>query len=315
MSVFRNFMVISRYEFMFGGVFFLLSVSFLGSGSWVRLKSKFILVVLGVIVWYLSHMIGSKVNCLADYELDRKYKVHLADAVDFLGRKTIWGVIIVESFLALFFTLVMVFLVGKPILVVLWVFGWLVTMGYSLEPLRLKRRGVLNPLSLILVLYTLPIAFGYIALSDSVNLLIVKLLIAVGLQMFSLILLNEVEDIPEDRDQNIRTPCVRYGLWPVVPIAAVIYIAGVVMTIIYFFRIIQADTVRWGFLIVAGLVQLIVIRDLFSLTVIAWKQKLIPDESQIYLDKTRTLGKRNAFHFAVLGLTFGIGSVLTLNFI
>src|SRR5215211_6953568 len=112
MSYVRAFAVVSRYEFMFGGIFFLFVVSALASGHWDNLWHNAGLAGWGTVTWYLSHMIGSQVNCLADYELDRKYKVRVPQAVDRLGRNTIWGLILVESLLALLVTLHMVGLTG-----------------------------------------------------------------------------------------------------------------------------------------------------------------------------------------------------------
>ena len=98
----------------------------------------------------------------------------------------------------------------------LWGIGWLVSMGYSLEPVRFKRRGFLNPALLLAVLYAFPMhIYGYVVLRSDPDMTVIAVLTAVGLQMFSLILINEVEDIPEDRAYGIETPVVKFGLYPV----------------------------------------------------------------------------------------------------
>jgi len=198
-----DFFIVSRYEYMVGGIFFLFTVSALATGSWAQFGASLALIGLGTAVWYLSHMIGSQINCVADNELDRTYKVRVAAAVDRLGSPFILGCIVLESVLAVLLVWYMARLTGKWALPLLWGIGWLISMGYSLEPVRFKRRGFFNPASLIAVLYALPMIYGYVALRDDLDMVIVAVLAAVGLQMFGLILINEVEDIPEDRAGGI----------------------------------------------------------------------------------------------------------------
>lgn len=313
MSYVRAFVSVNRLEFAPGGVFFLFVVSALASEYWARLWDNAVLIIWGTVVWYLSHAIGSQVNCLADYELDRQYKLRLAQAVDYLGRRVIWGLVLVESFLALLVTLHMVGLTGKPLLTVLWIIGWLVTLGYSLEPIRFKRRGFLNPISLLLVLYILPITYGYVALKNTGNIMVIILLAAIGLQMLSLILMNEVEDIAEDEAHNIETPCVRYGLWHVVAVALPLFIVGAIVTTYIFYRLVDSGSFQLILVLLGGLGQLFIIRDLVSLAAISRRETISTNCQGTELKEVRYLGRRNAVHFAILGLTVSLGSVLSLQ--
>jgi 4-hydroxybenzoate polyprenyltransferase len=294
-------------------VFFLFIVSALASGSWAWMGQNLPLVSLGTLVWYLSHLIGSQVNCLADYELDKDYKVRLARSVDQLGSRTIWVLIIAESVLALLITVLMSRMTGRPILCLLWLVGWGTAMGYSLEPLRFKRRGFLNPLSLTLVLYTLPVMYGYLALARSVETTVVFLLVAVGVQMFSLILMNEVEDIPEDTAHRILTPFVRYGIRPSVVVALLLFIVGAAGTISGLFILIDRAAVQWPFMGVAALGFFVVIKDLASLISASGLKKHDGQNQELLVKLLRTCGRRNALHFAILGLVIGVGTALTLK--
>jgi 4-hydroxybenzoate polyprenyltransferase len=298
---------------MVGGIFFLFTVSALATGTWTRLGASLAVVGWGIAVWYLSHLIGSQVNCVADNELDRTYKVRVATAVDRLGSPFIWGCIVVESILALLVAWYMARLTGKWVLPLLWVIGWLISMGYSLEPVRFKRRGFLNPAALIAVLYAVPIIYGYVALRNDLDVAVVSVLAAVGLQMFSLILINEVEDIPEDSAHGIETPVVRLGLFPVAVTALLMFALPAVITIGGFATLIENTVARWVFVFAATLGQLVVIRDLVALTHVA-RQPATAGAAQGAMPlEIRRIGKRSSVHFAILGLTIAIGSALALS--
>ena len=309
MSALRAFLVVSRYEFMFGGVFFLMIVSILATGSWQRMADSGLLIGLGIALWYLSHMLASQVNCIADHSLDRVYKRHLAAAVDRLGIRRIWLFVWGESLLALACAAYMFALTGKPLLPTLWIFGWLVSMGYSVEPFRFKRRGILNPLSLILVLYALPMLYGYHALSDRINANILLLLAATGLQMLSLIVLNELEDIPEDSIHGIRTPLVCYGLWPALPVVLVLFIVGAGMSLYLFSGLIESSWPKVSFLVLGSAGMAFIAKDIVALTVTAWQGRAAAIED---LRLIRLLGRRNSMHFAALGLVMCMGSIFSL---
>ena len=307
-----DFFIVSRYEYMVGGIFFLFTVSALATGSWAQLRASLAIVGLGIVVWYLSHMIGSQINCVADNELDRTYKVRVAAAVDRLGSPFILGCIVVESVLALLVVWYMARLTGKWSLLLLWGVGWLISMGYSLEPVRFKRRGFLNPASLIAVLYALPMIYGYVALRDDLDMVIVTVLTAVGLQMFGLILINEVEDIPEDRAGGIETPVVKFGLGPIATIALFMFALPAAVTIGGFAILIENPGARLPFVIAATLGQLLIIRDLVALTVVAHRSAVDGALDEPLPEEIRRIGKRNSIHFAILGLTIAIGSALAL---
>ncbi len=312
MSNTRAFLTITRCEFLVGGVFFLFVVSALASGNWGQLRANIFIIICGIVVWCFSHMIGSQINCLADRDLDKEHKAKLFQSVNYLGQRKIWTFICIESIVAFLCTIYMAVLTGKPMLTVFWVLGWIIAVGYSLEPIRFKRRGLLNPFSLVLVLYVLPISFGCLALKNEMDVLVVKLFVSLGFQMFSLILMNELEDIPEDRHHNIETPCVRYGMWPIVPIALALFLFGAIATFICFYQLVDSKNTRYIIILLGVLGHIVIIRDLLIASIISWKSRSIDCPQSNKYQEVRRLGKRNAMHFGILGFIISFGCFLTL---
>src|SRR5919112_3473890 len=92
------FLVVSRVEFMVMGIP-VITLSALLAASRPDDLTGDNAVRLGLLtaVWYLAYWICSQVNCIADYELDKRYKSRLPQAIDILkGPRTLWAMIAVE---------------------------------------------------------------------------------------------------------------------------------------------------------------------------------------------------------------------------
>src|SRR5215218_8841229 len=142
----RAFLVVSRVEFMVMGIP-VIALSALLAASRPNDLMGHGAVRLGLLtaMWYLAYWISSQVNCLADYELDKRYKSRLPQAIDILkGPRTIWAMIAVETLVASAIVFYLAISESRIGLVVLWVVGLFLVGAYSLEPLRFKRRGFLN---------------------------------------------------------------------------------------------------------------------------------------------------------------------------
>ena len=164
-------------------------------------------------LWYLAYWICSQVNCIADYELDKRYKSRLPRAIDILkGPRTIWAIIAVESVVASAIVVYLAISESRIGLVVLWVVGLLLVGAYSLEPLRFKRRGFLNLVTLSLILYFLPALYIYYAMAPQMKILPLLALLGFSTQMIGLLLVNQIEDYHEDKAMNVLTSTVRWGL-------------------------------------------------------------------------------------------------------
>jgi 4-hydroxybenzoate polyprenyltransferase len=208
------FLVVSRVEFMVMGIPIialsaLLATSRLGDLTGDNAGRLGLLTA----VWYLAYWICSQVNCIADYELDKRYKSRLPRSIDILkGPGTIWSMIAVETMVASAIVVYLAISESRLGLVVLWVVGLFLVAAYSLEPLRFKRRGVLNLVTLSLILYFLPSLYIYYAMAPRMEMLPLLGLVGFSTQMIGLLLVNQIEDYHEDKQMNVLTSTVRWGL-------------------------------------------------------------------------------------------------------
>jgi len=210
----RAFLVISRVEFMVMGIP-VIAISALLAASRPDDLTGDDAVRLGLLtaLWYLAYWICSQVNCIADYELDKRYKSRLPQAIDILkGPRTIWAMIAVETLVASAIVFYLAISESRIGLVVLWVVGLFLVGAYSLEPLRFKRRGFLNLVTLSLILYFLPALYIYYAMAPQMKILPLLALLGFSTQMIGLLLVNQIEDYHEDREMNVLTSTVRWGL-------------------------------------------------------------------------------------------------------
>jgi 4-hydroxybenzoate polyprenyltransferase len=208
------FLVVSRVEFMVMGIPVIAIPALLAISRPNDLMGDDA-VRLGLLtaVWYLAYWICSQVNCIADYELDKTYKSRLPQSIDILkGRRTIWLMVTVEIVVASTIVLYLAISESRVGLVVLWVVGVFLIAAYSLEPLRFKRRGFLNLVTLSLILYFLPALYIYYALAPHIRILPLLALLGFSTQMIGLLLVNQIEDYHEDKEMNVLTSSVRWGL-------------------------------------------------------------------------------------------------------
>lgn len=235
----RAFLIVSRVEYMPSAInevgipacLALLSTPF--SSSFVALT------LVGLVIWWLAHWIGSHINCLSDYEVDRKYKVRLPEAIEVIGKKNLKIIIVVEIVVT---TAIVFFLsahLQKPLLIVLWFVGLAFAFGYSVIPFRFKGKKLWNPFALAVVLYVCPMLFEYHLLSSTLDALPILVIFLFVLQMIPMFFVDEVSDYEEDQDVGIETPCVFYGRFKVTVAALVIYIVSTIAMIGVFLSIHQ----------------------------------------------------------------------------
>jgi 4-hydroxybenzoate polyprenyltransferase len=208
------FLLVSRVEFMVMGIPVIVLSAFLAASRFNDLMGDGA-IRLGLLtaLWYLAYWICSQVNCIADYELDKTYKSRLPRSIDILkGPRTIWLMIAVESVVASAIVFYLAITESRVGLVVLWVIGLFLIGAYSLEPLRFKRRGFLNLVTLALILYFLPALYIYYAMAPQMKILPLLALMGFSTQMFGLLLVNQIEDYHEDKQMNVLTSSVRWGL-------------------------------------------------------------------------------------------------------
>jgi 4-hydroxybenzoate polyprenyltransferase len=208
------FLVVSRVEFMIMGIPVIALSALLAASRPGDLTGDGA-VRLGLLtaLWYLAYWICSQVNCIADYELDKRYKGRLPRAIDTLkGPRTVWVMIAVETVVASAIVAYLAIHESRVGLVVLWGVGLFLIAAYSLEPLRFKRRGLLNLVTLSLILYFLPSLYIYYAMAPHMKILPLLALLGFSTQMIGLLLVNQIEDYHEDKQMNVLTSTVRWGL-------------------------------------------------------------------------------------------------------
>lgn len=312
----RALVVVSRVEFMPGGLFFVFASAALACRTWPAMNRGLPLIIGGAVVWYMSHLIGSQVNCLADVEIDREHKARLAAATSVLGRMPIVISIGVEAAAALAVAGWLAASTGRPVLPLVWLAGFALAVAYSVEPVRLKRRGWMNPCCLVLILYALPMAFGYLTLARSAAVPELGIAAATGGQMLALILLNPAEDIATDRAAGIQTPCTMHGLRVIAPIAAAIFVAGTACSLWLALGLAsRSSPAAVVGLLLAYAAQLAVCADLCHLAVLSRVSRsgALPPGTSRRADRMARLVRHNPAHFAVLGITFAAITGLLLR--
>jgi 4-hydroxybenzoate polyprenyltransferase len=182
-----------------------------------------------LVIWLFGHWVGSSINCLADYPVDRLdtgRKARLAIAIDRAGVRPLLIINLAEAIAATAISIWLALRFGKPLLPVFWLAGLIIAYFYSFDPIRLKRRNLLNPISLTTIVYVMPFAFGYHLLSPTWRLFDVAVLFTYSVQIGASFFADEVPDHDEDKAMDVRTPCVVYGRRAASLLAAAFYIVS-----------------------------------------------------------------------------------------
>ena len=244
---FKQYLIISRHEYILpagisiGGITILLAIS-----SFSELLTKIYFLLAGGCVLNLSNFIGSKINCISDYESDKKYErvgiVHKSKfprAIDSIGRNNIIRIIIFEIIITFIIVTWLAIVLTRIILLELWLLGLALAMAYSIKPLRFKGRGVLNIITLTLILYVLPVTFVYYIIREAMNFFHFLVLAGFGAQVCAMILENELEDYPEDKTLNDRNPCVRWGIKKTAYVGLLLTVLSALFLIVVLFTVLK----------------------------------------------------------------------------
>lgn len=266
MTNLEAFLVVGRKEYMPSainevGLPALLAVLAVGFGG-----GLFIWAHVALAVWLLAHLIGAQINCLADYDLDRRFKSRLPAAIDLIGKRVLKRWIWVEVVGTTLIVLAVTIGLRRPLLLVFWILGVILALLYSVPPVRLKGRVLWNPVTLTLVLYVLPMFFVLHLLTGGFDLLGSTVILLFSVQMVPMFLVDEVSDMEEDREVGLKTPCVVWGRGPVTLAATGIYILSAVGLVATFFAFRMFES-PWAWVLVATAVVLYgkVVADLVKL--------------------------------------------------
>jgi len=166
------------------------------------------LAVIGFVL--LVFAFGNAINSYSDAKSD----------ISNLRKKSISDAVSKIKFLKLLIVAEFIFIAAGAVVLfgsnfVVWILGGIAgffMLGYSVEPLRFKGRGILHVVSLSLSVYILPPMFVYFALVENIVLGFVALLIFYSLFRTGVSLINNIDDYFEDKKQGIKTTAVAFGV-------------------------------------------------------------------------------------------------------
>jgi 4-hydroxybenzoate polyprenyltransferase len=223
---------VSRAEFLLPNLGSLIMGLAWGAKPSTSVSDLLVLIVLSFVMINLSSAIGAQANTLSDRELDSKdeRKKELVEATNSFGVNRLKRVLIIELILTLILVSLFMYIQQKPVLLVLWIVGISLGCAYSLEPIRLKSRNWLAPVSLILVLAFFPVLFAYYTFTNELNPFFLISLAGLALTVYGVIIPTETRDYFGDKAMNIQTFTVKLGLVKASTLAITLLTTGATLT-------------------------------------------------------------------------------------
>jgi 4-hydroxybenzoate polyprenyltransferase len=226
----RDMLIIRRVEFRIAEIPIVAMPALLVNKDLAPLKSQSFWE--GVLVFFFLFAFGDMINCLADRDLDAKYKPHLSRAVYNLGVPFVTFQIVLWALLALALAAHVSWLLHRWQLFALTAVGLALGAAYSVAPFRLKGRGLAQLACLWLIIFVGPMLmiatlFGAWPTPD-----LVAFAMAYGAVQMGIILVNTAEDYPEDREAGVRTVIVTLGLARGIALASALATAGAAVMLV-----------------------------------------------------------------------------------
>jgi 4-hydroxybenzoate polyprenyltransferase len=162
----------------------------------------------------LSLFSGFVLNNYSDYPIDRRSQIkgYVADAVERIGLRKTFALYWIEQALTVVAAAAVSVLLHNWLFVLVKLAGIVSGMLYNAEPVRMKRRGLWNPIMLSIRFGFVPGMIAYLAVhGGTIGAGGWMVLLGATLLSFSRGFWNSVSDTDEDRAENIVTPAVRYG--------------------------------------------------------------------------------------------------------
>jgi 4-hydroxybenzoate polyprenyltransferase len=166
----------------------------------------------GVFLFFLLFAFGDMINCLADRDLDAIYKQRLSRAVYDLGVRFVTFQVVASAVVAIAIAAHLSWMLDRWLLLLFVVGGLALGAAYSVEPVRLKGRGVAQLVCLLLVIFVGPMLFAELLVGPRLSASVVSLAFSFGVLQMGIILVNTAEDYPEDLEAGIQTTIVSLGL-------------------------------------------------------------------------------------------------------
>ena len=182
-------------------------------------------VLLFIALFYITVTFSCNINCRYDMDVDRLYKKDLYFATKRLGKR-LDMIMAVELILGIAISLLLMER-GKWIAGGLGLLGIFLAYAYSAPPLRVKKRGALSPLPVMVGVYVLPIIAGYSVLSTDFPPMFWLFLTGYFFLNLGINMVNMAEDTDVDEKMGIETLAVRIGAKRTLKMAALSQALGV----------------------------------------------------------------------------------------
>jgi 4-hydroxybenzoate polyprenyltransferase len=166
----------------------------------------------GLLIFFFLFAFGDLLNCLADRDLDAIYKPHLTEAVHGIGVRGVAAQAVLSAVAALALAAHLSWLLGRWVLLPGCAFGLFLAYAYSVEPFRLKGRGLWQLAFYWLGLFTGPMVYTTLLFRDWPPWDVLAVAVCFGMVQTGVILVNTAEDYPEDRAMGVNTVIVVLGL-------------------------------------------------------------------------------------------------------
>ena len=166
----------------------------------------------GLFLFFLLFAFGDVINCLADRDLDAKYKKHLSEAVYGLGVRFVTLQLWMMAVVALGIAAHLGWQLHRWVLLPAVGFGLFLGHAYSVPPLRLKARGVWNFICVWAVVFVGPMLLAAWIVADLPSPLVIAVAASFGVIQEGIIQVNSAEDYFEDRESGVRTMIIALGL-------------------------------------------------------------------------------------------------------
>ena len=196
MRGFRNLLVMSRARVQVVSFASATLGIFLGADTFREVLSIDVLVY--ILLFFTLITFACNINCVFDVAVDRLRKRQLAAAVMYFGKKRMRDLLVTEAVVA---TTLSVFLIfrGHWEVALLALFGLYFGWAYSSPPLRIKGKGAIGPIPVVLGVYVAPILAGYLLVNRELTLLFLGFVTGYAVMNLGINLVNTCEDYTEDR--------------------------------------------------------------------------------------------------------------------
>jgi len=182
-------------------------------------------VLLYVILFFTLLTYACNLNCLSDLGVDEKYKKRMSEAVRSVGIPRLKFIMGLELAVSAAIIVWLAVLKHNPLFLLAGL-GILGGTAYSAPPLRIKKRGVVSFLPVLLCLYFLPVAGGWFLMTERLSLFIMAFAFGYASIMQGITFINMCEDYREDEASQIKTLAHVIGVRRTLSLGAAMVLAG-----------------------------------------------------------------------------------------